>query len=456
MAAKEVSAETLRLYGIDDAAQETLAGLRATLKPEIGKVVDEFARNLKKAGGVAAQLGGDSAVQKLKEAHKNHWQTLLKGAFDDTYRGSVDHLATLHAGVDGVGALGAHGFILGRLSEIVSDHYESSLFKKQGQSRREALKALTRAGALDGAMLAAAVAESGGQAQTAETSASQSLAAGTREDIAAVAEGLGSLSQQIDGAVQALSQVADQAQRWTRTLTSSAEQSSGNVSAVASATEELNASINEVSQQVNKTAEMASSVRGKADQANEQVNGLAEAANKIGSVVTLIQDIAEQTNLLALNATIEAARAGEAGKGFAVVANEVKNLANQTQKATEDISTQISSVQSQTQEAVQAISSISDAIREIDQVTGSIASAVEEQEASTREISRNAQDASAGTNEVSQSVGEISTFAETTNDTHRQIRETAEAMKQHATTLRGVLDGQGQGDKGKKGGRKAA
>ena len=138
---------------------------------------------------------------------------------------------------------------------------------------------------------------------------------------------------------------------------------------------------------------------------------MAEAAQKIGDVVKLINDIAGQTNLLALNATIEAARAGEAGKGFAVVASEVKSLANQTAKATEDISAQIKSIQSATGGAVQAIGGIGQTIGRISEIATTIASAVEEQGAATQEIARNVQQASAGTNEVSSNIVNVTQAA---------------------------------------------
>jgi len=141
-----------------------------------------------------------------------------------------------------------------------------------------------------------------------------------------------------------------------------------------------------------------------ANLSNEQVGGLIAAAEKIGDVVKLISGIAGQTNLLALNATIEAARAGEAGKGFAVVASEVKALANQTAKATEDITAQIGAIQSATQGAVAAIEAIAGTIGEISGIATSIASAVEQQGAATTEIARNVQEAAKGTAEVNENI----------------------------------------------------
>jgi methyl-accepting chemotaxis protein len=133
------------------------------------------------------------------------------------------------------------------------------------------------------------------------------------------------------------------------------------------------------------------------------VNNLSSSAEKIGSVVGIINDIAEQINLLALNATIEAARAGEAGKGFSVVASEVKNLANQTAKATSEINVIITSMQNETKTSVSSIMDVSTTIGEINTVSTTIAAAVEEQNASTQEIARNINDAASHTNTVSSS-----------------------------------------------------
>ena len=146
-----------------------------------------------------------------------------------------------------------------------------------------------------------------------------------------------------------------------------------NVETVASATEELTASIGEIAQQATRSAEIAGKAAEEARRTNAVVEGLGSGTQKIGEVVTLIQNIASQTNLLALNATIEAARAGEHGRGFAVVASEVKALANQTAKATEEISTQIQSIQTATGEAVSAIQAIGGTIAEINEISNAIA-----------------------------------------------------------------------------------
>ena len=181
-------------------------------------------------------------------------------------------------------------------------------------------------------------------------------------------------------------------------------QASSSVGTVASATEELTASIGEISKQVKRSAEIAEKAVEEARRTNSVVEGLATGTQKIGEVVTLIQNIASQTNLLALNATIEAARAGEHGRGFAVVASEVKALANQTAKATEEISAQIQDIQSATGEAVTAIQTFVGTITEINEISGAIASAVDQQNGATREISGNIQQAATCTGNVNENI----------------------------------------------------
>jgi methyl-accepting chemotaxis protein len=170
------------------------------------------------------------------------------------------------------------------------------------------------------------------------------------------------------------------------------------------------------------------------------VQGLAEAAEKIGAVVELITTIAEQTNLLALNATIEAARAGDAGKGFAVVASEVKNLANQTAKATEEIGQQIGAMQGVAGEAVEAIGGIGKTITEVNEIAATIAAAVEEQSTATQDIARNVQEAARGTQEVTNNITGVSAGAEETGKAANQVLESAGQLSQQYEALRGAVD----------------
>jgi methyl-accepting chemotaxis protein len=195
-------------------------------------------------------------------------------------------------------------------------------------------------------------------------------------------------------------------------------------------------SVNEISRQVQESASIANQAVDQARRTNDRVSELASAASRIGDVVELINNIAGQTNLLALNATIEAARAGEAGRGFAVVASEVKALAEQTAKATGEISTQISGIQAATQESVGAIKEIGDTIGRMSEIASTIASAVEEQGAATQEISRNVQQAAQGTMQVSSNIADVQRGATETGSASTQVLAAAQSLSSDSTRLK--------------------
>ncbi|SOR30459.1 putative methyl-accepting chemotaxis sensory transducer precursor [Methylorubrum extorquens] len=234
---------------------------------------------------------------------------------------------------------------------------------------------------------------------------------------------------------QSMTAIATETAAQSTAVAAAAEQAAGNVGMVAAASEELGASVQEIGRQVAGSAELAGIAAGEAGQTVVLVRDLSEAAARIGDVVALISTIAGQTNLLALNATIEAARAGEAGRGFAVVAAEVKELANQTARATEEISAQIARIQGATGEAVSAIDGISTRIREISGVATGIAAAVEEQGAATQEIVRNVGQASTGTSEVTNNIAGVASAAEETGAAASQVLHSASDLSQQAERL---------------------
>jgi methyl-accepting chemotaxis protein len=244
---------------------------------------------------------------------------------------------------------------------------------------------------------------------------------------------------QLNATAQAMSATAQQTSREAANVAQATAQASGGVQTVAAAAEQLSSSIDEIGRQVELSSQAAQLASDEANRTNQTVQGLAESSTRIGEVVRLINDIASQTNLLALNATIEAARAGDAGKGFAVVAGEVKNLANQTARATDEIGSQISAVQAATQEAVAAIGAIVGRIENINRIAVAIAAAVEQQTAATTEIVRSVQQVAAGTERVSLNIGAVTRAATETGSAAGQVLASSNALAKDATDLKALV-----------------
>jgi methyl-accepting chemotaxis protein len=253
-------------------------------------------------------------------------------------------------------------------------------------------------------------------------------------------DGLQQSANSMQGTAQSMSATADQSSALVSAVASAAEETSVNVQTVSSGTEELSSSIAEIGRQVITSAQIARKAVDEAGETDATMQGLAENASRINIVVDLIQVIASQTNLLALNATIEAARAGEAGRGFAVVASEVKSLANQTAQATDEIRSQIASMQQVTTSAVGAIRNISQTIGEINEVTTAIAAAVEQQGAATRQIARNIQHAAGGTSEVSSNIVGVSTASAEAGAAAGEVLTASSALRREADVLRAEID----------------
>jgi methyl-accepting chemotaxis protein len=253
-------------------------------------------------------------------------------------------------------------------------------------------------------------------------------------------DSLAGAASEMQATSRSMSSTASEASQQATSVAAVAEQASVNVQTVAAATEQLSSSVSEIGRQVTQSTEVAGKAVAEANRTNVTVQGLSAAAQKIGDVVKLISDIASQTNLLALNATIEAARAGEAGRGFAVVANEVKSLANQTAKATDEISAQVGAMQGATTEAVQAIEGIGRTIGAINEITSAISIAVDQQGTATQEIARNVQEAALGTGQVSSNIAAVNYAAEKTGSASNGVLASAEQLSRQSVALRADVD----------------
>ncbi|HUI53828.1 MAG TPA: methyl-accepting chemotaxis protein [Bryobacteraceae bacterium] len=239
--------------------------------------------------------------------------------------------------------------------------------------------------------------------------------------------------------------VAAAAEQMTANVVSVAagmEQTTTNLSSVASATEQMTATIGEIAGNSEKARHITEEATRQAARISEQMNQLGTAAQEIGKVTETITEISSQTNLLALNATIEAARAGSAGKGFAVVANEIKELAQQTAAATEDIKARIAGVQSSTAGGISEIEKVSHVIHEVSDIVASIAAAIEEQSTVTKDIARNIGEATTGVREANVRVSESSTATQQiareiagVDQATREMAEGSEQVRTSATEL---------------------
>ncbi len=426
----------MRFMRIDARTGELLREFWKVVEPALPEVIEGFYRHITSEPQLARMIGND--IPRLKAAQGSHWARLFNGRFDHEYMQGVRTIGLIHnrIGLEPRWYIGGYNFVLSQLATLAVRRYRW----KPGHLSA-VLTALNCAVLLDMDIAISVYQE----AMLAERQKQQDKIAAAIQNFDSqmkfVLNTVGGSATNLQNAANALAANAEESTQQSTTVAAASEEASANVQAVASATEELTSSVREIGRQVTESARITGIAVEQASRSSATVQGLAETAQKIGAVVDLINNIAGQTTLLALNATIEAARAGEAGRGFAVVASEVKALAEQTAKATGEISQQILAIQTATRESVGSIQEIGATIASVNEIATAIAAAVEEQGMATAEIARNIQEAARGTQEVSSNISGVSQAASETGQTAGQLLSSANELTQQSEVLRTSVEG---------------
>jgi methyl-accepting chemotaxis protein len=412
----------------DDSA--LLRDLWRVVEPKLPAILEGFYQHVTSEPSLKGMVG--EKIPQLKRAQTQHWQRLFTGTLDAGYYASVHTIGLMHhkIGLEPRWYIGGYNYVLIQLGEIAIRTYRWSPGKL-----RTVLAAVTTRIMLDMDIAISAYQEALLTERQQRGDRVDALLRGFEATTGLLVGTVASAATELRATAQSLSSTTDETTAQASGVAAAVEQASVNVQTVASAAEELSSSISEIARQVAQSSSIAGKAVEDARRTDAIVKTLAGGAQKIGDVVGLISSIAGQTNLLALNATIEAARAGDAGKGFAVVASEVKNLANQTAKATGDISAQIAEIQTATSEAVKAIGTIAQTIDELSRIAASIAASVEEQGAATQEIARNVHEAASGTQEVTTNIVGVSRGAQETGAAASQVLEAAGELSKRAEQM---------------------
>ena len=436
--------DRLSFLEIDDNTRLALKEFVPIVEKALPEILKEFYSHLAGRPQLISMFGSgaqrQATIDHAAGAQARHWLNLFSGRFDESYVASVRTIGSTHSriGLEPRWYIGGYAFTLTRVYSAVSHAYSSRLNPAAAQEKTaQMMRAVNQAVMLDMDLAIAIYIEENKKSYDKKL---EKLAGDFEVSVKSVVDAVTTAAGDMQSNANLLANVAEETRQQTLVVAAATEEASTNVQAVAGATEELTASSREIGEQMDKSARVAQQAVEEASRTSTTVDGLAQAAQKIGDVVQLIQQIAGQTNLLALNATIEAARAGESGKGFAVVASEVKSLANQTAKATEEISAQISGIQSATVETVTAIRNIGGTISQISQISTTIAAAVQEQVAATGEISRNVQQAAQGTTEISGSISKVTLSAGHTGETATHVLEASTELTDKGNKLRSEVE----------------
>ncbi len=429
--------ERLEFLRFDEDVRHALKQAWNIISPRMDHILDIFYGHLISVPHLKGIIGSQERIPGLKKAQFSHWEQLFSGVFNESYMARAKAIgeAHYHIKLEQNWYMGGYCLVLDTMVDLITQKY-----KKNAPKAAYLIRALNKVFFLD-MDLSLSVYNQKIFEEMRERQGRRSQA--VSDFSTTISPVLGSLNEtglNMRSMSETMFETANQTSQHAATVSSAACHASENVETVSRNAAELIDAINAIADKVVQSQDITFKAVSEVETTNELVGGLTQASEAIGEVIKLINDIAGQTNMLALNATIEAARAGDAGKGFAVVASEVKNLAQQTGVATEQIAQQISAIQSATRQTNQAMKDIGEVIEQSSQIAETIAAAVEQQNAAIQEIVRNTTQASNGTKAVVDEIAQVEEAARKSKDSAENLKATSHTMQEVSSVLRTELE----------------
>lgn len=423
----------LEFFQVTDETSEALRANNTALKKHIDRILDEFYDYITSYPNLAEKF--PSNYESIKNKQRQYWLKLFDGRFDDEYFTHARHVGTVHNRIqlEPTWYIGGYAFALSRITEALCDHY-----KKKPAELKKVIPAFIKASLMDIdlALTSYIDASSAGEMRERMATVTQSVQNAFEQSsssMEASSQKLGFVSKKVSESVRTV-------QEKSITNVKTAESNVEVIDATVNTSRELSAAIKEISDQVSRSSTITGEAVGQTQMAQTKIDELVKCATTIGDVIKMINKIASQTNLLALNATIEAARAGEVGKGFAVVASEVKNLASQTENATEEITTQVTVIQNTINETVELFNHVGKTVNEMNEIATIISGAVEEQNAATADIASNIETVSKESTASRDRAQEVQVLASETEKTANEIEEVTAVVQKTFKNLHDTLE----------------